>query len=289
MNKTYTIDTSANKIYTMYINGMHYEKQYDNNDNLVFCKNSIFTQIWEYDKNKNITHTKVTYPHFTFEIWYEYDENNNLVLTKDSNGFTITCKYDANNNLIYKHESYSDNGVFTYEYDDKNNLIKQILTYFENGEKVANTWNYIYENGRLVSKESEYNIVLYTYNSNGKLLAKQDKEKRTNYTYNRNGTLKLKVITNLKDCSIYTEYYNYNSPEDDNFINIIPSKNNYDITSIIKCGDIYHTTTRHGYGCYYRRPDDFYLYDYDRGSNTITIEEFDSNGNSIKYTDYPIE
>ena len=73
--------------------------EYDENNNLIHCKNSNGIEEWkEYDKNNNLIHFKDSNG---IEYWNEYDKNNNLIHYKDSKGNEEWKEYDENNNLIH--------------------------------------------------------------------------------------------------------------------------------------------------------------------------------------------
>ena len=73
-------------------------KEYDKNNNLIYCKYSNGTELWrEFDKNNNFIHHKNSNG---FEFWREYDKNNNLIHYKDSNDLEGWYKYDEKNKRI---------------------------------------------------------------------------------------------------------------------------------------------------------------------------------------------
>ena len=52
-------------------------KEYDNNGNMIYFKNSYGFERWsEYDKNNNLIHFKTNDGE---EEWYKYDENNERI------------------------------------------------------------------------------------------------------------------------------------------------------------------------------------------------------------------
>jgi len=72
-------------------------KEYDKNNNLIYCKYSNGTELWrEFDKNNNFIHHKNSNG---FEFWYKYDENNKKIYYKDYSGYERWFKNDGNKRI----------------------------------------------------------------------------------------------------------------------------------------------------------------------------------------------
>jgi YD repeat-containing protein len=57
-------------------------REYDQNGNLIYCKDSDGFEWWrKYDGRGNIIYY-CTSDGYGFEEWYDYDENNNLISTR---------------------------------------------------------------------------------------------------------------------------------------------------------------------------------------------------------------
>lgn len=104
-----------------------FNRQYDNNGNLIYFKYKDFVDEVNKDDYEII------------EVWKDYDENGNCIKIEESSGFTCIMKYDDRNNLICK-----DTGLIeTYEYDENNNLI-----HFKNSAGYQ-SWNSYNEKGEV--------------------------------------------------------------------------------------------------------------------------------------------
>ena len=91
-------DERGNCIYYEYYMGLKIWWEHDENNNMIYTKDSEdLKEVWqEFDKNNNL----IYYKEDDLESWRGYDENNNEIHSKNSYGFENWYKYNENNEQI---------------------------------------------------------------------------------------------------------------------------------------------------------------------------------------------
>lgn len=286
--------------------------EYDNNNNLIHYKKE--SNEYSYCDD--------------YEAFYSYDDRGNRISSTNCNGQIDHYKYDENNNLIYFKSIENNFKVWkTYNYEGKiTNIINslgdgQVWEYDEDGNETLYTNSAgrrivkEYKNG-IITKETDYlsiynDAIITRIYDNGKIISKETAKGITRYKYDERGNMTCRVGPNSKEKWIYDNNNNIIIRRLDSPHRSVDDYMKYDENNKLierKCtymnsdGDIYHEFERtyrydnKGNEIYGQIIGETvsgnreYTYEYDNKNREVLykdtdgnerIKEYDENGNNI--------